>query len=91
MNSIRFFQFRDSSVLHSCFWDEDTESLIVMFHSGAIWRYENISHDVFFSFKLSKSAGQFFNANIRNSFPSICLFKKGDPSFSSEVLNGQEK
>lgn len=77
MSSIKFFQFPDSSVLHSAAWDEDTEGLILIFHSGAIWHYDEVSYDFFINFIKSKSAGAFFNSKIRNSLNGTCIYKKG--------------
>ena len=84
MSSIKFFQFPDSSVLHSAAWDEDTEGLIVIFHSGAIWHYDDVSYDFFLSFKKNKSAGSFFNSKIRNHLNGTCIYKKGTPLVKEE-------
>jgi hypothetical protein len=77
MSTIKFKQFRDSSVLHSAAWDEDTEGLIIIFHSGAIWHYDLVSYDMFVEFINSSSAGSYFNSKIRNNFNSTCIYKKG--------------
>jgi len=86
MSTIKFKQFRDSSVLHSAAWDEDTEGLIVIFHSGAIWHYDEVSYDVFLNFIKSSSAGKFFNSSIRDKYNSTCIYKKG----LSNVQKAQE-
>ena len=77
MSTIKFKQFRDSSVLHSAAWDEDTEGLIIIFHSGAIWHYDAVAYDVFLGFIRASSAGKFFNSQIRDKYNSTCIYKKG--------------
>lgn len=77
MSNIKFNQFQDSSVLHSAAWDEDTEGLIIIFHSGAIWHYDSVSYEKYLAFVNSSSAGSYFNANIRNKLNGTCIFKKG--------------
>lgn len=76
MSSIKFKQFRDSSVLHSAAWDEDTEGLIIIFHSGAIWHYDLVSYDLFIDLINAPSSGKFFNQYIRNSLNGTCIYKK---------------
>lgn len=78
MSTIKFKQFRDSSVLHSAAWDEDTEGLIVIFHSGAIWHYDSVSYDKFAEFISADSAGAYFNSKIRNNLNGTCIYKKGE-------------
>lgn len=77
MANIKFNLFKDSSVLHSAAWDEDTEGLIIIFHSGAIWHYDEVPYSVYLEFITASSAGTYFNANVRNKLNGTCIFKKG--------------
>lgn len=77
MSKISYKKFKDSSVIHSAAWHEETEGLIIIFNSGSIWHYDDVSYDSFYNFITAKSAGSFFNSHIRNSLIGTCIFKKG--------------
>jgi hypothetical protein len=78
MSKIKFKQFTDSSVIHSSAWDEDTQGLIIIFHSGAIWHYDSISYENFVEFISAPSVGAYFNSKIRNKLNGTCIYKKGE-------------
>ena len=71
-----YFKFKNSSVLDSCAWAQDLNSLIIVFNSGAIWLYscDQATYDELIN---SKSAGNYFNLNIRNNFQGKLIYKKG--------------
>ena len=72
-----YIVFEDSSVLHSCAWAEDLEAMIIVFHSGAIWLYDDATRDVYQGLVNSQSAGKYFNLNIRNTLNGNLIHKKG--------------
>ena len=60
----------ESSVLASAGYDLQRRMLEIEFHSGAIYRYLNVTEDIFRRLLAAESKGQFFGANIRNKFRS---------------------
>jgi len=77
MNILKYHKFINSSVLHSAAWSEDFETLLIKFNSGAIWIYKEVPELIYNSLIKSSSAGNYFNSNIRNSYVSECMYKKG--------------
>lgn len=69
-----------SSVIKHLAWDSSSETLAVMFHSGSIWIYRNISIDSFQNLKEAKSLGAYFNKNIRDICPSTKVGNIHDPA-----------
>ena len=59
----------DSSSLQSIGYDEQFETLEVEFRNGAVYQYYNCPQPMYDALMSAPSKGQFFNANIRNSFP----------------------
>jgi hypothetical protein len=71
-----YFKFNNSSVLDSCAWAQDLNSLIIVFNSGAIWLY-SCDQSTYEELINSKSAGNYFNLNIRNTFNGELVYKVG--------------
>ena len=57
-----------SSVIAAVGYDEDREVLEVEFASGAVYRYLNVSPDVFENFRFARSKGRFFNEQIKDAY-----------------------
>jgi hypothetical protein len=60
----------ESSVLASAGYDAQRRMLEIEFHSGAIYRYLDVTEDLFRKLLAAESKGQFFGTNIRNKFRS---------------------
>lgn len=50
-------------------YDPNSETLEVMFNSGAIYQYYNISQIIYDDLMNSSSKGQFLNTYIKNFYP----------------------
>ena len=72
--------FNDSSVLSACVYNATQKLLIIMFTSGSVWAYQQVTQEEFQNLLRAKSAGQYFNKSIRNNHPSTMMFKPGEPS-----------
>ncbi len=59
-----------SSNIAAVGYDPDTSKLVVEFHNGSTYEYENVPEDEFDSLVRSSSVGSYFQNNIRNSFDS---------------------
>jgi hypothetical protein len=66
----------DSSVIKKLYWVQNSEILLVTFHSNSIWVYKNITQQDYENMIAADSLGSYFNNFIRNSKPSILLYKK---------------
>jgi hypothetical protein len=77
METFRLHNFKDSSVLHAASWNTETKDLIVIFRSRAVWLYRQIPETIYQNFITSSSPGKFFNTDIRDTYPSLCLYKEG--------------
>ena len=64
-----FRELVSSSVIAAFGYDEEREVLEVEFASGAVYRYLNVSLDVFEDFRAARSKGRFFNEQIKDAFP----------------------
>lgn len=58
-----------SSMIAAIGYDEATETLEVVFTSGAVYRYRGVHEDVFWDFRAAPSKGRFFNDRIRDAYP----------------------
>jgi len=56
-----------SSNIESLGYHDTTKSVVVAFHSGDIWAYMGIDHEVFTAFVNAESIGKYFHAKIRNN------------------------
>lgn len=57
-----------SSAIGEAEYDDLLEELTITFKDGSQYTYESVPQDVFSSFMAAASAGQYFNANIRNEY-----------------------
>jgi hypothetical protein len=58
----------DSSLIRSVTYGADA-TLIVRFHSGAVYRYFTVPRSTFDAFLGAASKGAYFNRHIRERFP----------------------
>jgi len=58
-----------SSVIASVGYDDDTLTLEVEFHSGAVYRYFDIPNLVHTEFLAADSLGGYFTRHIRDEYP----------------------
>ena len=57
-----------SSNLSSVGYDSSTSTLEVEFNSGSVYQYSNVPASVHSALMSASSHGQYFNANIKNSY-----------------------
>jgi hypothetical protein len=58
----------DSSNLVRTEYDSESKKLITQFKNGALYEYEDVTHDVYARFRLSESQGKFFNSEISKKY-----------------------
>ena len=58
-----------STNLQSVGYDEGTQTLEVQFVSGRVYQYYGVPENMHTLLMQAPSKGQFFNTNIRNSYP----------------------
>ena len=58
-----------SSNISSIEYDETTSTLIVRFHDGSAYKYENVPLEVYHGLTAALSTGSYFYRNIRTSYP----------------------
>lgn len=68
-----------SSQIKSIGFDEDNNQMDIEFWPGSVYRYDNITKELFEEFKFSDSLGRFFGKRIKD-FPEKYPFKKIRPS-----------
>jgi len=61
-----------SSTISKVGYDAGTKIMIVVFHSGSTYEFENIPQEIYYDFIQAKSFGKFFAQRIRPSY----IFKK---------------
>jgi hypothetical protein len=66
-------QVVDSQSLRSIGYDKRTEMLEVEFKTGSVYRYASVPMEVWSEFLQAKSKGQFFQARVRDHFPTTRL------------------
>jgi hypothetical protein len=64
----KIFNEIKSSNLKSSVYDTESKTLIIEFTSGIKYRYEDVGHQIYTQFRMSKSQGQFFNSSISKNF-----------------------
>ena len=65
----------ESSNLKGVEYDASKEQLWVEFHSGSVYRYENVSESLYKRLLKAPSKGKFFWANIRQK-PSLYPYRR---------------
>jgi hypothetical protein len=58
----------DSSNIREIGYDEAEKTLGIIFHSGILYHYFEVTPETFEEFKTADSLGKYFNANIRNQY-----------------------
>ncbi len=59
----------DSSNLAQVAYDEETQTLGVVFHRGGEYRYSGVPKPLYEGLVTAPSTGQFFIKNVKGSFP----------------------
>ena len=77
MEKLLVHYFTTSSTLFMCAWDMESNDLMVLFNSKAVWLYKNVPSYVHQEFIDAHSGGAYFNKNIRNVYHSFCVHKEG--------------
>lgn len=62
-------EYVQSSNLRSIGYDVNNSTLEVEFNNGRIWQYYDVLESTFYELKSASSVGQYFNANIKGSYP----------------------
>lgn len=58
-----------SSNISSIGYDNNTQTLEVVFQNGSVYQYYNVPETIFEALKQAPSKGQFLNSQIKNAFP----------------------
>jgi hypothetical protein len=58
----------ESSNIKEGKYNTNTKKLQVTFNNGAIYEYDDVSHETFAAMNLAESQGKYFNANIAKSY-----------------------
>jgi hypothetical protein len=58
----------NSNRMEIVIYEDDKQLLTIEFKRGGRYEYENVPPEVYNSLIVAKSAGQFFNENIRDNF-----------------------
>lgn len=61
----------ESSYIQAIGYDTEMQLLVVLFSSGAIYRYHKVPADVFESFLAAESAGKYFHRVVRHGFQTV--------------------
>lgn len=61
-------EFKNSSLLKSCDYDDKSNTLIIEFHNGGTYHYEDCHKSHFEGLKAAASAGSYFGSVIRTKF-----------------------
>lgn len=64
----------DSSVMRAAGYHIPTKMLVIFFNSGTIWAYLNVPEEQYHNLTNAKSAGKYFNKNIRNTYEAEKMF-----------------
>jgi hypothetical protein len=56
----------ESSMIDSFGYDNKAKQMLVLFKSGALYQYDEVSTNDYVAMKRAKSKGRRFNARIRN-------------------------
>jgi hypothetical protein len=59
----------NSSNLRSVGYDQSDKILEIEFHSGGVYRYDNVPHSVFQDLMDAPSHGKYFHAHIKGVYP----------------------
>jgi hypothetical protein len=65
--------FVSSSNIQSIGYDSDSMALEVEFNGGALYQYQGVPQAEYEALMSAGSKGAYFNANIKNRFPTVKL------------------
>ena len=65
------YEFNDSSVIRAIFYRRNSEELYVVLHSGTVAGYANVPPSVFSSFVMARSAGEYWNNEVKPHYTGI--------------------
>jgi hypothetical protein len=60
------FDYIESSIIKAIAYDEDSEELYILFNSGRLYGYIDVSHKEYKGFFKVKSKGKYFHKYIRH-------------------------
>lgn len=58
----------ESSNLKSAKFNTEDKSLLIEFNNGSIYEYDEVPWEIFTKFRMAKSQGKFFNANMSRKY-----------------------
>ena len=58
----------ESSNIVKTTYDTDTKKLVVEFHTGLSYEYDNVPHQLYTQFRMAESQGKFFMSEIAKKF-----------------------
>ena len=62
-----------SSNISSVGYDANSSTLEIEFHSGGVYQYEGVPQSEYDVFIAADSKGKYFNANIKDRYPTVDL------------------
>lgn len=66
-DTFRQLQLKESSNIHSAYYNEHTGTLKVAFHRGPVYNYEGVDKRAVGNWQRSGSVGQYFNRHFKNN------------------------
>lgn len=58
----------NSSNISEIGYDNETQTLEIMFHSGAVYQYADVPYNIYHDLMLAESHGKYFNQHIKNTY-----------------------
>lgn len=58
----------ESSNLEQIGYDDETETLAIVFHSGSLYHFHGVPRSTFEGLRAAPSVGKFFNAEVRGFY-----------------------
>ena len=58
----------ESSNIVKTTYDTDTKKLVVEFHTGLSYEYDNVPHQLYTQFRMAESQGKFFSSKIARTY-----------------------
>ena len=58
----------ESSNIVKTTYDTDTKKLVVEFHTGLSYEYDNVPHQLYTQFRMAESHGKFFSSKIARTY-----------------------
>jgi hypothetical protein len=64
-----FLSIYDSSNLSRSIWDSTRETMLMVFKSGSVYEYQNVTEELYDTMNERSSSGSYFYYNIRTDVP----------------------